>query len=101
MTTKCPLCGASEWNIWCETTLVNGPGNETTYHCNICGYSWKEGEFVAKIAPVEYKLQSQYGVIKDWLEENYWAKNKSIDVVYEALCQLLDKLDEATLRELK
>lgn len=100
MTTKCPMCGASEWNIWCETTLVNGPGNETIYHCHVCGCSWKEGELVAKITPVQYEIQSQYGVIKDWLVENY-AERPDVETVYGALVQLLTKLDETSLRELR
>lgn len=40
-TTQCPKCGAGLWNIWCYTTLLNGPGNITTYNCNNCGHSWR------------------------------------------------------------
>ena len=100
MTTKCPMCGADFYSIHCETTLVYGPNNTTTYHCNACGASWKEGELIAKITPIESKIQSQYGVIKDWLVENYSTRD-DVDVVYGALCQLLDKLDESALRGLR
>ena len=39
--TGCPKCGADLWCIWSETTLLNGPGNKTTHHCNHCGHSWE------------------------------------------------------------
>ena len=39
--TKCPKCGATLWCIWSETTLMYGPGNKTTHHCNNCGHSWE------------------------------------------------------------
>ena len=39
--TGCPKCGAGLWCIWSTTTLLNGPGNITTYHCNNCGHSWE------------------------------------------------------------
>jgi hypothetical protein len=94
------MCGAGFYDIYCGTTLVYGPGNTTTYHCNVCGCSWKEGELVAKITPVQYEIQSQYGVIKDWLVENY-AERPDVETVYGALVQLLTKLDETALRELR
>ena len=37
--TFCPSCGSS--SVYCTTTLLNGPGNKTTYHCSNCGYSWE------------------------------------------------------------
>jgi hypothetical protein len=94
------MCGAGFYSVWCESTLVYGPNNETTYHCNSCGASWKEGELIAKITPVEYEIQSQYGVLKDWLVENY-AKRPDVATVYAALVSLLTKLDESALRELR
>lgn len=39
--TGCPKCGADLWCIWSETTLLNGPGNKITHHCNHCGHSWE------------------------------------------------------------
>lgn len=100
MTTRCPLCGADFYSIHCETTLVYGPGNTSTYHCSSCGASWKDGEAIAKITPIQYEIQSQYGVLKDWLVENY-AERKDIETVYEALLQLLTKLDETSLLGLR
>lgn len=96
MTIRCPMCGADEWHIWCETTAMYGPNNTTTCHCQSCGASWKEGELIAKAAPIEYEIQSKYGAIKDWLVENY-AERRDVNVVYEALCQLLETLDNASL----
>jgi hypothetical protein len=55
---------------------------------------------VAEITPVQYEIQSQYGVIKDWLVENY-AERPDVRTVYEALVNLLTKLDETTLRGLR
>ena len=100
MTIKCPMCGAGFYNIWCESTLVYGHNNETTYHCNLCGTSWKDGECIAKIVPVEYEIKSQYGVLKDWLVENY-EERPDVETVYEALVNLLTKLDETALRGLR
>lgn len=37
--TICPSCGS--YNVYCTTTLLNGPGNRITYHCSHCGYSWE------------------------------------------------------------
>lgn len=97
---KCPKCGADEWHIYAATTLMYGPGNTTTYYCNCCGNSWKERYLTATISPMQYEIQSQYGVLKDWLVENY-AERPNIEVVYEALVQLLTKLDETSLRGLR
>ena len=100
MTNRCPMCGADFYHIHCETTSMYGPGNTTTYHCRSCGATWKEGELIAKITPVEYEIQSQYGVLKDWLVENY-AERPDVETVYEALLNLLTKLDEYELRRLR
>ena len=37
--TICPSCGSG--TTYSTTTLLNGPGNKTTYHCSNCGYSWE------------------------------------------------------------
>lgn len=101
MENRCPKCGASEWNIWGATTLMYGPVNTTTWTCTCCGHTWKEGEYVTDtIVPIEYEIQSQYGALKDWLVENY-AERPDVGTVYEALVNLLTKLDETTLRGLR
>lgn len=38
--TICPSCGSG--NVYTTVTLLNGPGNKTTYHCSNCGYSWED-----------------------------------------------------------
>ncbi len=101
MTIRCPKCGASEWNIWCMTTAMYGPGNITTYNCTSCGNSWQDDKCDAVMAsPIECEIQSKYGEIKDWLVENYNTRD-DVDVVYGALCQLLDVLNENALRGLR
>lgn len=37
--TFCPSCGGC--SVYTTTTLLNGPGNKTTYHCSNCGHSWE------------------------------------------------------------
>lgn len=93
---NCPMCGVGSHNILCESTAMNGIINETIYHCVSCGASWKEGNL---ISPVECEVQSQYGVLKDWLVENY-AERPDVKTVYETLVNLLTKLDETALRGL-
>lgn len=43
----CPYCGADQWHISGRTTLVWGPNNTTTYHCNSCGKEWTNKDFVS------------------------------------------------------
>lgn len=101
MTNRCPKCGANEWNICGATTAMYGPGNTTTWTCTCCGYSWQEGGCItATISPIQYEIQSQYGVLKDWLVENY-AERPDVETVYKALVNLLTKLDETALRGLR
>lgn len=38
--TFCPSCGSS--SVYTTVTLLNGPGNKTTYHCSNCGHSWED-----------------------------------------------------------
>jgi hypothetical protein len=101
MTTRCPTCGADEILINCTTTLLYGGPNTTAYRCSACGCSWKDEDcLTAMISPIEYEIQSQYGVLKDWLVENY-AERPDVQTVYEALLNLLTKLDENALSRLR
>ena len=42
--------------------------------------------------------ETRYKEIKDWLIENY-ATGNDVDIVYGALCELLDVLDEGVKRK--
>lgn len=42
---RCPYCGADYWHISAMSTLVWGPNNTTTYHCNNCGKEWTNKDF--------------------------------------------------------
>lgn len=37
--TFCPSCGSG--TVYTTVTLLNGPGNKTTYHCSSCKHSWE------------------------------------------------------------
>lgn len=102
MTTKCPKCGADAWNIVQHTTLTNGIHNTITNYCYICGYEWKENGYIytTNIEPIDCKITTKYKEIKDWLVENYCTRN-DVDIVYSALCEILDLLDENAMRGIK
>ena len=85
---NCPMCGVGSHSIWGACTLVYGVYNETTYHCNNCGASWKESE------PV--KITTIYEKMKYELESAYHCNDT--DALYEILLKLLDVLDEKARR---
>ena len=52
-------------------------------HCHSCQYCVQE---------------TRYKEIKDWLVENY-ATRDDVDIIYSALCELLNALDEEVKRK--
>ena len=74
------MCGAGTPEE-AETNCISFYNGEC--HCHSCQYCVQE---------------TRYKEIKDWLIENY-ATRDDVDIVYSALCELLNVLDEEVRRK--